>query len=69
MATAKKHKVIAMKDLLKPMPGLATAATKFKATRESLEQALNKLAEDGFELVQIQEGYGDSYVILKKCDK
>jgi hypothetical protein len=62
-----KYKVLGMKELVKSVSGLSLPAAKFNATQKSLESALNKLASDGHELVQIVPGYGDSYVILKKC--
>jgi hypothetical protein len=61
-----KYKVLGMKELVRPVSGFSLPATIFKSTKASLELALNKLAEDGYELLQIVPGHGDSYVILKK---
>jgi hypothetical protein len=63
-----KYKVLRLTELMKEVPFLSPAETKFKATRKSLELVLNKLASDGYELVQIYPGGSEAYVILKKSE-
>jgi hypothetical protein len=65
---ATRYKVLGLKQLVNDTPIFSSVVKKFTATQTSLELALNKLAEEGYELVQISPGYGDSYVVLKRSE-